>query len=158
MRTFLVAQRVKCLPTVCETWVQTLGREDLLQKEMATHSSTLAWKISWMEEPGRLQSMGVTKSWMTEQLHFHFHLEWTNKPGKGYIQHTDNDGVTDQTQLHHAFLLPTEAQGKFCGFQSPLRVKTFQAGEPRAMACSLLVSVPDRIGLSALRVQLTPMI
>ena len=49
---------VKRLPTMWETWVQSLGREDLLEKEMATHSSILAWKITWMEEPGRLQSMG----------------------------------------------------------------------------------------------------
>ena len=54
----LVAQMVKCLPTMQETWVQSLGREDLLEKEMATHSSILAWKIPWMVEPGRLQSMG----------------------------------------------------------------------------------------------------
>ena len=49
---------VKCLPAMRETWVQSLGWEDPLEKEMATHSSTLAWKIPWMEEPGRLQSMG----------------------------------------------------------------------------------------------------
>ena len=48
----LVAQMVKCLPTMRETWVQSLGREDLLEKEMATHSSILTWKIPWMEEPG----------------------------------------------------------------------------------------------------------
>ena len=60
-RTFLVAQTVKCLPTMQETWVQSLGREDLLEKEMATHSSILAWKIPWMEEPGRLQSMGTQR-------------------------------------------------------------------------------------------------
>ena len=53
--TSLVAQRVKCLPTMQETWVQSLGWEDLLEKEMATHSSILAWKIPWTEEPGRLQ-------------------------------------------------------------------------------------------------------
>ena len=41
-----------------ETWVQSLGQEDTLEKEMATHSSILAWRIPWMEEPGRLQSMG----------------------------------------------------------------------------------------------------
>ena len=46
---------VKCLPTMRETWVQSLGQEDLLEKELAAHSSTLAWKIPWMEEPGRLQ-------------------------------------------------------------------------------------------------------
>ena len=59
--TSLVARTVKRLPTMLETGVQTLGREDLLEKEMATHSSTLAWKIPWMEEPGRLQSMGLQR-------------------------------------------------------------------------------------------------
>ena len=54
----LVAQMIKCLLTVQETRVQSLGREDPLEKEMATHSSTLAWKIPWTEEPGRLQSVG----------------------------------------------------------------------------------------------------
>ena len=49
---------VKCLPAMRKTQVQSLGREDPLEKEMATHSSTLAWKILWMEEPGRVQSMG----------------------------------------------------------------------------------------------------
>ena len=52
------SQTVKCLPTVLETWVRALGWEDPLEKEMETHSSTLAWKIPWTEEPGRLQSMG----------------------------------------------------------------------------------------------------
>ena len=54
----LVAQTVKRLPTTQETEVQSLGWEDLLEKEMATHSSILAWKILWTEEPDRLQSMG----------------------------------------------------------------------------------------------------
>ena len=52
-----VAQTLKHLPAVWETWVQSLGWEDPLEKEMATHSSTLAWKIPWTEEPGGLQSM-----------------------------------------------------------------------------------------------------
>ena len=56
-RASLVAQRVKRLPTMQETWVQSLGREDPLEKGMVTHSSTLAWKIPWTEKPGRLQSM-----------------------------------------------------------------------------------------------------
>ena len=51
-------QMVKRLSTVQETWVQSLGREVPLEKEMATHSSIIAWKIPWMEEPGRLKSMG----------------------------------------------------------------------------------------------------
>ena len=53
----LVNQRVKRLPTMWETWVRSLGQEDPLEKEMATHSSTLAWKIPWTEKPGWLQSM-----------------------------------------------------------------------------------------------------
>ena len=53
----LVAQMVKYLPAMQETWFQSLGQENPLQKEMATHSSTLAWKIPWREEPGGLQSM-----------------------------------------------------------------------------------------------------
>ena len=56
--TSLVAQTVKHLPTMQETQVQSLDREDPLEKEMATHSSTLAWKIPWTEKPGGLQSMG----------------------------------------------------------------------------------------------------
>ena len=57
-----VAQLVKKLPAMLETSVQFLGWEDPLEKEMATHSSILAWKIPWTEEPGRLQSIG-RKSW-----------------------------------------------------------------------------------------------
>ena len=63
-----MAQTVKCLPTMQKTQVQSLGREDLLEKEMATHSSILAWKIPWLEEPGRLQSMGSQRV----RLRFHF--------------------------------------------------------------------------------------
>ena len=59
--TSLVAHMVKHLPTTQETWVQSMGLEDLLKKEMATHSSILAWKIPWTEEPIRLQSMGLQR-------------------------------------------------------------------------------------------------
>ena len=58
----LVAQSVKNLPAVQETQVQFLGWEDPLEKEMATHSSILAWRIPWTEEPGRLQSLGSQES------------------------------------------------------------------------------------------------
>ena len=54
----MVAQTVQCLPTMQETRVQSLSWDDLLEKEIATHSSILAWKIPWTEEPDRLQSMG----------------------------------------------------------------------------------------------------
>ena len=63
------AQMVKCLPTMQETQVQFLGQEDPLGKEMATHSSTLAWKTPWMEEPGGLRCMGSQRVGQTE-LHF----------------------------------------------------------------------------------------
>ena len=52
---------VKNLPVMQETWVQSLGREDLLEKRMATHSSILAWRIHWTEEPGGLQSVGLQR-------------------------------------------------------------------------------------------------
>ena len=68
----LVAQTVKRLPTTRETRVRSLGREDPMEKKMATHSSILAWKIPWTEDPGRLQSMGRKELVTTEQLHFTF--------------------------------------------------------------------------------------
>ena len=69
----LVAQMVKCLPIMQETQVLSLDQEDPLEKEMAIHSSTLAWKIPWMEEPGGLQSMGsqgVGRDWVTSLSSF----------------------------------------------------------------------------------------
>ena len=68
IETSLVAQMVKLLPATWETGVQSLGREDILEKEMATHSSILTWKIPWMEEPSGLQSMGLQRvicNWTT---------------------------------------------------------------------------------------------
>ena len=69
VRASLVAQPVKNLPVMQETWVGSLGGEDPLEKEMETHSSNLAWKISWTEEPGGQQSMGsqrVRHDWVTD--------------------------------------------------------------------------------------------
>ena len=67
----LVAQRVKNLPTMQETWVQSLAWEDSLEKGMATHSGIVAWRIPWTEEPGGVQSMGsqrVRHNWATNTL------------------------------------------------------------------------------------------
>ena len=61
-----MAQRLKRLPAMRETWVRSLGREDPLEKEMATHSSVLAQRIPWTEEPGGLQSIGLKESDTTE--------------------------------------------------------------------------------------------
>ena len=63
-----MAQTVKNLPTMQETQIQSLGQEDPLEKDMAPHSSTLAWKIPWTEEPGRLLSWGRKESYTTERL------------------------------------------------------------------------------------------
>ena len=93
------SQTGKRLPTMRETRVQSLGREDLLEKEMATHPSILAWEILWTEEPGRQQPMGsqrVRHDWVTERLQFfsythtHTHtmfLDWKN-------QYCENDYTT----------------------------------------------------------------
>ena len=75
----LVAQMVKRLPAMRETWVQSLGWEDPLEKEMATHSSILAWKIPWTKEPGGLQSMGRKESDTIERRLFHFHCLGTQE-------------------------------------------------------------------------------
>ena len=66
VRASLVAQRLKRLAPMRETWVLSLGREDTLEKEMATHSSILAWRIPWTEEPGGLQSTGSQRVDTTE--------------------------------------------------------------------------------------------
>ena len=66
LRASLVVQRLKCLPAVWETWVRSLDQEDPLEKEMATHSSILAWRIPWTEELGGLQSTGRKESDTTE--------------------------------------------------------------------------------------------
>ena len=68
----LVAQTVKRLRTMRETQVRSLGQEDPLEKEMATYSSTLAWKIPWTEEPGRLQSMGLQRVRHDRATSLHF--------------------------------------------------------------------------------------
>ena len=90
----LVVQIVKHLPTMQKTRVQSLGQEDPLEKEMATHSSTLAWKIPWMEEPGGLQSVGsqrVRHDWVTslhslQNTHFMYINSWRWRPRSPTLQ------------------------------------------------------------------------
>ena len=76
----LVTQRLKCLPGMQETRVRSLDWEDPLEKEMATHSSTLAWRIPWREETGRLQSMGSQSRTQLSDFTFTFMIHaamWT---------------------------------------------------------------------------------
>ena len=70
----LVAQMVRSFLAMWETWVRSLDPDGPLEKEMATHSSILPWRIPWMKEPGRLQCMGSHESDRTERLHFLFFL------------------------------------------------------------------------------------
>ena len=73
-----VAQMVKRLPTIRETWVRSLGWDDPLEKEMAMHSSTLAWKSPWTEEPGGLQSMGLQRVGHDQGISLHFSMtKWS---------------------------------------------------------------------------------
>ena len=93
-RASLVGQMVKNLPAMRETRVRSLGQEDPLEKEMATHSSTLAWRIPWMEEPGGLQSMGSHRVGHDRAanralllpflLCHHLHPTWLPNTGKWY--------------------------------------------------------------------------
>ena len=98
----LVAQLVKKLPAVQETFVWSLGWEDPLEKGMATHSSILAWKILWTEEPEGLQSMGSQELDMTEQLNHQMNcddvmLKWSKLD--------KNTGVSSHSLLQQIFLI-----------------------------------------------------
>ena len=107
-RASLVAQRVKNLPTVRETRVRSLGWEDPLEKEMATHSSILAWRIPWTEEPGKLQSRRVTKLNTTEQLTlalFSPHISYAPAPLD----------LASSTSYHHLCLLCLRVQPSLPG-------------------------------------------
>ena len=88
-----MAQTVKSLPAVQEMGVRSLGRDDPLEKEMSTHSSILAWKIPWTEEPGRLQSMGSQRVGLNN---FTFFLSAV----KGNAGHTFNQDLGDSAPLN----------------------------------------------------------
>ena len=97
----LIAQSVKNLPAVQKTWVRLLGWEDPLEKEMATHSSILAWRIPWIEEPGRLQSMGSQESDTIQRLnHHHHHSCWGE--ASGFLSHQeDSCGKVKWSRSHY---------------------------------------------------------
>ena len=98
-RTSLEAQTIKRLPTMRETRLQSLGREDLLEKEMAIPFSILAWKIPWMEEPGRVQSMGsqrVGHDWMTSLSFFLFFMHSVPEHKKIVMSLTKKTSMLDK--------------------------------------------------------------
>ena len=95
----LVAQMVKNLPAMQETWVQSLGQEDPVEKRMATHSSILAWRIPWTEEPGGLQAIGLQRAGHDWDFHFHMSRdsEWNKVPedrGAGIAGMKNGSGST----------------------------------------------------------------
>ena len=105
VRAPLIAQSVKNLPAVQETWVQFLGWENPLEKEMATHSSIPAWRIPWIEELGGLQSMGSQESDTTEQLnhrHHQHHYELSCSIARGIF--LDQDRIYCPLNLAGRFL------------------------------------------------------
>ena len=127
-----MTQPVKHLPTVWETWVQSLGQEDPLEKEMATHSSISAWRIPWTEEPGRLSSMGFAKSrtrlsdlkvkvsqscpTLCDPMNYTVHgilqatiLKWAAFP---FSRDLPNPGIEPRSPTLQADSLPAEPQGK----------------------------------------------
>ena len=95
-----MVQRLKCLPAMWETWVRSLGWEDPLEKEMATHSRILAWRIPWMEELGGLQSTGHKESDTTERLHFRLLVREGQRNRKRERQ---TDRQTDRWLTHRDF-------------------------------------------------------
>ena len=97
IETSLVAQMVKHLSTVGETRVWSMGWEDPLEKAMATHSSILAWRIPWTEEPGGLQFMGRKESDTTERLHVHVHVHMWNVKRKDTSELTLKKNRDSQT-------------------------------------------------------------
>ena len=106
----LVAQTVKHLPAMRETWVRFLGREDPLKKEMAIHSSTLAWKIPWTEEADRLQSVGLQSLLTREPHRVQLGITFKNKPqlqkeGEGWCLKKGRVQVSFFTvQLSHPYM------------------------------------------------------
>ena len=102
----LVAQTVKNPPAMLETWVRSLGWEDSLEEEMATHSRILAWRIPWIEKPGRLQSMGLQR--VGSNFHF-FHLSERSQSQKTavydsiYVNEMSRTGKSIETQSRLVF-------------------------------------------------------
>ena len=94
----LIAQSVKTLPAVQETRVRFLGWENPLEKEMATHSSMLAWRIPWIEEPGRLQSMGSQESDMTQCLNHHQNHSCCGR-ASGFLSHQKDSCCKRESEM-----------------------------------------------------------
>ena len=117
-RVSLVVQMVKNLPAMQETWVQSLSQEDPLEKDMATLSIILAWRIQWTEKPGRLQTMGsqrVRHDWATNT---HFSSVW--RPGVHLLRGPVSLATHVDTILHHLILITMDKSSLSLMFWVPL--------------------------------------
>ena len=94
-----LAQMVKCVSTMRETWVRSLGWEDPLEKEMAIHSSTIAWKIPWTEEPGRLQPMGLQSRTRLSDFTFTFKDKKKKKKRQERRKFAENPALVELVHL-----------------------------------------------------------
>ena len=99
-----MAQTVKHLSTMWETWVRSLGREDPLEKEMAIPSSTIAWKIPWTEDPGRLQSMGYSQNKSGVKLNGPYPSSNTNPAIKRQIPYSSKANSSREYKMPHYLL------------------------------------------------------
>ena len=118
LRASLVVQMVKNLPAMQETWVQSLSQEDPLEKDMATLSIILAWRIQWTEKPGRLQTMGsqrVRHDWATNT---HFSSVW--RPGVHLLRGPVSLATHVDTILHHLILITMDKSSLSLMFWVPL--------------------------------------
>ena len=115
---------VKNLPTMQETWIRSPGWEDLLEKEMATHSSTLAWRIPWTEEPGGLQSMGSQRVGHDCVTKFHFSMKGIRH------MHTHIPYPLDVPFMARPQSRPSTSQGtvfsSLCGLAASLQLSVFK--------------------------------
>ena len=137
LRASLVAQRLKRQPAMWETWVWSLGWEDPLEKEIATHSSILAWRIPWTVELCGLQSTGGRESDTTEQLHFHFHFPVPqDSPGKntGVGCHCLLQCMKVKSESEVAQSCPTPSDPMDCNLPSSSVHGIFQARVPESGA------------------------
>ena len=98
-----MAPKVKCLPAIRETWVQLLGQEDPLEKEMAIHSSSIAWRIPWRGEPGRLQTMGSQRA-VHDEATSHSHSPVV----KMLVQTLDGEEPLEKEMAIHSTILSWE--------------------------------------------------
>ena len=151
---------VKSLPTMQETWVQSLGWEEPLEKEMIIYSRTIAWKIPWTEEPGRLQSMGslrIGQDWVNSLSLFTF-MHWRRKwqstlgllPGKSHGQRSlvgyspRGHKESDTTEQHHFTSLNMPANLENSAVATGLEKVSFHYN-PKERQCQRMLKLPAQL-------------